>query len=79
MKKLCMMKLLGAPQLARFVNVREEEVERLVELVMESARESKAPDLSKELTTFTNNVICRMTMSTRCSGLPTTPKGSIRL
>ncbi|KAK3405578.1 hypothetical protein EUGRSUZ_K01819 [Eucalyptus grandis] len=74
-KKLCMTKLLGALQLERFVNVREEEVKRLVELVMESARGSKAPDLRKELTTFTNNVICRMMMSTRCSGTAHDAKG----
>ncbi|KAL3715834.1 hypothetical protein ACJRO7_007567 [Eucalyptus globulus] len=74
-KKLCMTKLLGAPQLERFVNVREEEVKRLVELVMESTRGSKAPDLRKELTTFTNNVICRMMMSTRCSGTAHGAKG----
>lgn len=68
MKKLCMTKLLAVPQLDKFLDVREEEVERLVKSVMESARGGKASDLSKELTTFTNNVICRMVMSTRCSG-----------
>ncbi|KAI3415175.1 uncharacterized protein J3R85_015354 [Psidium guajava] len=68
MKKLCMTKLLAVPQLESSLNVREEEVERLIGSVIESARGGKASDLSKELTTFTNNVICRMIMSTRCSG-----------
>lgn len=68
MKKLCMTKLLAVPQLEKFLDVREEEVERLIKSVIESAREGKTSDLSKELTTFTNNVICRMVMSTRCSG-----------
>ncbi|XP_048138667.1 3,9-dihydroxypterocarpan 6A-monooxygenase-like [Rhodamnia argentea] len=68
MKKLTMTRLLAVPQLERFLYVREEEVERLVGSVIESARRGTASDLSKELTTFTNNVICRMVMSTRCSG-----------
>ncbi|XP_030526040.1 3,9-dihydroxypterocarpan 6A-monooxygenase [Rhodamnia argentea] len=68
MKKLCMTRLLAVPQLESFLDVREEEVERLVRSVIESARGGKVSDLSKELTTFTNNVICRMVMSTRCSG-----------
>ncbi|KAL3715832.1 hypothetical protein ACJRO7_007565 [Eucalyptus globulus] len=68
MKKLCMTRLLAVPQLERFLDVREEEVQRLVKSVIGSARSGKASDLSKELATFSNNVICRMVMSTRCSG-----------
>ncbi|KAF8007164.1 hypothetical protein BT93_K1229 [Corymbia citriodora subsp. variegata] len=68
MKKLCMTRLLAVPQLEKFLNVREEEVQRLVESVVASARAGKASDLSKELMTFSNNMICRMVMSTRCSG-----------
>ncbi|KAF8007165.1 hypothetical protein BT93_K1230 [Corymbia citriodora subsp. variegata] len=75
MKKLCLTRLLGAPQLERFLDVREEEVQRLVESVIECLRAGKASDLSKELTTFSNNVICRMMMSTRCSGTENDAKG----
>ncbi|KAB1205677.1 Cytochrome P450 93A1 [Morella rubra] len=68
MKKLCMTKLLAVPQLDRSVNIRDEEIEKLVERVEKSSREGKPCDLSGELTTLTNNMICRMAMSTRCSG-----------
>ena len=68
MKKLCMTKLLAVPQLNHTVDIREEEVVKLVESVTKSSREGKACDLSHELTTLTNNTICRMAMSTRCSG-----------
>jgi hypothetical protein len=39
-----------------------------VERITQSWREGKACDLSSELTTLTNNTVCRMAMSTRCSG-----------
>ncbi|KAF8007166.1 hypothetical protein BT93_K1231 [Corymbia citriodora subsp. variegata] len=68
MKKLSMTRLLNVPQLNKFLDVRAEEVKRLVQSVMENTRGGKASDLSKELSKFTNNVICRMVMSTRCSG-----------
>ncbi|CAK7325412.1 unnamed protein product [Dovyalis caffra] len=68
MKKLCMTRLLAAPQLDKFADIREEEKVKLVESVMTCAREGKLCDLRKEFTAFTNNVICRMAMSTRCSG-----------
>ncbi|KAH0971975.1 hypothetical protein GBA52_024131 [Prunus armeniaca] len=68
MKKLCMNKLLAAPQLNLSVDIRTEEVANLVEKVTKRAREGQPCDLSSELTTLTNNTICRMVMSTRCSG-----------
>lgn len=68
MKKLCMTRLLAVPQLDRSVEIREQEVVKLLERVKTSAREGKAVDLSSELTTLTNNTVCRMAMSTRCSG-----------
>lgn len=52
----------------KFVDVREEEVERIVESVAKAARAGEPTDLSGEFTTLTNNIICRMAMSTRCMG-----------
>ncbi|KDO57269.1 hypothetical protein CISIN_1g045055mg, partial [Citrus sinensis] len=68
MKKLCMTRLLAVPQLDMFIDVREQEKIKLVESVMKCYREGKPCHLSSELTTLTNNTICRMAMSTRCSG-----------
>ncbi|KAJ6741876.1 FLAVONOID 3'-MONOOXYGENASE-RELATED [Salix viminalis] len=68
MKKLCMTRLLSVPQLDKFTDVLDEEKVKLVESVMGCAREGKLCDLNCEFTALTNNTICRMTMSTRCSG-----------
>ncbi|KAJ6699921.1 CYTOCHROME P450 FAMILY 712 SUBFAMILY A POLYPEPTIDE 1 [Salix purpurea] len=68
MKKLCMTRLLSFPQLDKFTDVLDEEKVKLVESVNGCAREGKLCDLNCELTALTNNTICRMTMSTRCSG-----------
>ncbi|KAK8649293.1 hypothetical protein V6N13_130023 [Hibiscus sabdariffa] len=68
MKKLCMTRLLAVPQLDKFANIRDQEKVKLVESVIKCCREGKTCDLSSEFTTLTNNTICRMTMSTRCSG-----------
>ncbi|KAK7849463.1 3,9-dihydroxypterocarpan 6A-monooxygenase [Quercus suber] len=57
-----------SPQLNHTIDIREEEVEKLMEKIIKISREGKACDLSSELTTLTNNIICRMAMSTRCSG-----------
>ncbi|KAK6244111.1 hypothetical protein QUC31_010520 [Theobroma cacao] len=68
MKKLCMTRLLAVPQLDLFTDIRDQEKVKLVESVMKCCKEGKPCDLSSELTTLTNNTICRMAMSTRCSG-----------
>ncbi|KAK6289671.1 hypothetical protein POUND7_001212 [Theobroma cacao] len=68
MKKLCMTRLLAVPQLDMFTDIRDQEKVKLVESVMKCCKERKPCDLSSELTTLTNNTICRMAMSTRCSG-----------
>ncbi|KAF3442604.1 hypothetical protein FNV43_RR16520 [Rhamnella rubrinervis] len=68
MKKLCMTRLLAVPQLDRSVEIREQELVKLLESVKTRAREGEAFDLSRGLTRLTNNTICRMAMSTRCSG-----------
>ncbi|KAL4273876.1 hypothetical protein GQ457_13G011450 [Hibiscus cannabinus] len=68
MKKLCMTRLLAVPQLDKFADIRDQEKVKLVESVMKCCGEGKTCDLSSELTTLTNNTICRTAMSTRCSG-----------
>ncbi|KAJ9686657.1 hypothetical protein PVL29_015501 [Vitis rotundifolia] len=67
MKKLCLTKLLAAPTLDRLIHIREEEMEKLMDTLIQRSRKGEASDLSKELTTLTSNIICRMAMSTRCS------------
>ncbi|KAK9128581.1 hypothetical protein Syun_017378 [Stephania yunnanensis] len=67
MKRLCMSKLMSASQLDRFMDVRREEMKKLLESLAKSSKESSAVDLGAELTTMTNNVLSRMVMSTRCS------------
>ncbi|KAK3219932.1 hypothetical protein Dsin_013902 [Dipteronia sinensis] len=68
MKKLCMTRLLSVPQLDRFADVREEEKIKLVESVMKCCIQGQPCDLTTEFIALTNNTICRMAMSTRCSG-----------
>ncbi|PKI42863.1 hypothetical protein CRG98_036661 [Punica granatum] len=68
MKKLCMTRLLAVPQLDKFIDVREDEVVRIMESVARAARRGETSDLSGEFTRLTNNMICRMAMSARCSG-----------
>uniref|UniRef100_F6HII2 3,9-dihydroxypterocarpan 6A-monooxygenase n=1 Tax=Vitis vinifera TaxID=29760 RepID=F6HII2_VITVI len=67
MKKLCLTKLLAAPTLDRLIHIREEEMGKLMDTLIQRSRKGEASDLSKELTTLTSNIICRMAMSTRCS------------
>ncbi|CAH8265670.1 unnamed protein product [Arabidopsis lyrata] len=68
MKKLCMTKLLAVPQLEKFADIREEEKLKLIESVANCCGEGLPCDLSSQFIKYTNNVICRMAMSTRCSG-----------
>ncbi|CAL1375787.1 unnamed protein product [Linum trigynum] len=67
-KKLCVTELLSTRQLDRSRSVRREEVERLLRKLVAKSEEKAAADLSVELMSLTNNVTCRMAMSTRCSG-----------
>ncbi|CAL1389281.1 unnamed protein product [Linum trigynum] len=68
MKKLSMTRLLSVPQLRLFADVIDDEKVRLVASVAGRAAQGSICDLSRALTTMTNNTICRMVMSTRCSG-----------
>ncbi|KAK7285534.1 hypothetical protein RJT34_20308 [Clitoria ternatea] len=66
MKKLCVTQLLSCSQLGRFVHVREEEIKKLLKTLLLCSAEDRALDLSLELTALTNNIMCRMAMSTTC-------------
>ncbi|CAK7342386.1 unnamed protein product [Dovyalis caffra] len=66
MKKLCMTRLLATSQLNQLVHVREEEIMKLVESLINFSREGRSCNLKQEFMTMTNSVICRMAMSTRC-------------
>ncbi|CAN0927702.1 3,9-dihydroxypterocarpan 6A-monooxygenase [Linum grandiflorum] len=68
MKKLSMTWLLSAPQLRLFADVVDEEKVRLVESATKCAADGSLFNLLMEFTRLTNNTICRMAMSTRCSG-----------
>nr|DAD24821.1 TPA_asm: hypothetical protein HUJ06_026285 [Nelumbo nucifera] len=68
MKKLCMTELLADRQLAGFVGVKQEEIRHFLRRLLESSESGKPVDVGAELTRLTNNIICRMAMTTRCSG-----------
>ncbi|KAK9290347.1 hypothetical protein L1049_008514 [Liquidambar formosana] len=67
LKKLCMNELLSSSQINRSIHIREEEILKLLESLMKNSKKGEFCDLSMVLTAMTNNVICRMAMSTRCS------------
>lgn len=67
MKKLCMTKLFAGPQLERFNQIREQELENLLKSLLKSSGEGEESDLSTELTALTNNLLCRMALSKKCS------------
>ncbi|XLS96237.1 hypothetical protein HN51_038972, partial [Arachis hypogaea] len=66
MKKLCVTQLLSSSQLGRFMHVREQEIKKLLKSLMVCSSEGRECDLGFELTTLTNNILCRMAMSTTC-------------
>ncbi|KAA8517018.1 hypothetical protein F0562_017164 [Nyssa sinensis] len=68
MKKICMTKLLSAPQLNRFADIRKQEMTKFLETLVKCSKDAEACNLGAEIMTMTNNTICRMAMSTRCSG-----------
>ncbi|KDP43439.1 hypothetical protein JCGZ_16726 [Jatropha curcas] len=68
MRKLCVTELLGIRQVERFIDVRNEEIQkRFLKKLLEKAHRNENLDLGKELMKLTNNIICRMVMGTRCS------------
>ncbi|XP_039125664.1 cytochrome P450 93A3-like [Dioscorea cayenensis subsp. rotundata] len=67
MKKLSMSQLLGGQTLEQLNFIRKEEVVRFLRILQMKAKEKMKVDLSGDLIRMSNNVICRMTMSRRCS------------
>lgn len=66
MKKLCVTQLLSSSLLGRFMHIREHEIHKLLKSLMVCSSEGRASNLSLELTTLTNNILCRMAMSNSC-------------
>ncbi|OMO66348.1 Cytochrome P450 [Corchorus olitorius] len=67
MKKLCMTRLLCTPQLNQFSHIRDQELTKLLQYLIKVSTENESCDLSEPLTALSNNVICRMAMSTNPS------------
>lgn len=68
LKKICMTELLSTTQLNRSMDIRKQEIMKLLEVVLKCSGRREACNLGAELMNMTNNIICRLTMSTRCSG-----------
>lgn len=66
-KKLCVTELLSVSQVNRFADIRREEKIKILETLVKCGKERKACNFGKEMMILTNNIICRMTMSSRCS------------
>ncbi|OMP07591.1 Cytochrome P450 [Corchorus olitorius] len=67
MKKLCITELLSPRQIERSRAVRHQEITKFLRQLIQSAAKTEVADVSALLTKLTNNTICRMVMSTRCS------------
>ncbi|KAL3537355.1 hypothetical protein ACH5RR_000721 [Cinchona calisaya] len=66
-KKLCITKLLGPHSLGASRGIRKEELHCFLQKILDSAASMKPVNAGLELFKITNNTICRMIMSTRCS------------
>lgn len=67
-KKLCITKLFSPKKLSKFSRIREEEIMWFLRSLLEKSRVGELADIEALITALTNNIICRMAMSTRCSG-----------
>ncbi|KAE8673358.1 putative Cytochrome P450, family 93, subfamily D, polypeptide 1 [Hibiscus syriacus] len=68
-RKLCMTELLGSRTLDRLLSIRRDEMNIFVRLIREKAETGEAVDIGAELMKLTNNVISRMLLGKRCSGI----------
>ncbi|KAK1408560.1 hypothetical protein QVD17_40440 [Tagetes erecta] len=66
-KKLSTVELLSNQNLNRFLPIRTREIQELVEIIMAKAKEKESVNMTEELLKVSNNVICQMMMSVRCS------------
>ncbi|KAI3749989.1 hypothetical protein L2E82_20613 [Cichorium intybus] len=67
-KKLSTVELLGNQNLGHFLPIRTQEIHELLQTLMEKSKRNESVNLTEELLKLTNNVICQMMMSIRCSG-----------
>ncbi|KAL2535101.1 Cytochrome [Abeliophyllum distichum] len=67
LKKICMMEILSTQQINRFADIRKEEMMDLLRIFLKRSEEGEGCDVGVEFMAMTNNLISRMTMSTRCS------------
>ncbi|XP_050209069.1 cytochrome P450 93A3-like [Mercurialis annua] len=67
MKQICMTQLLGGQTLDRFLELRRQEIDIFLKLMLRKSYEVQEVNLGEELMTLSNNIISRMTMSKRCS------------
>ncbi|KAF9597323.1 hypothetical protein IFM89_017226 [Coptis chinensis] len=68
MKKLCITELFSTKKLNYFSTIRHEEIRFFLISLLEKSKLDEPIDMEVALTALTNNIICRMAMSTRCSG-----------
>ncbi|KAG5252814.1 cytochrome P450 family protein [Salix suchowensis] len=73
MKKLCMTKLFGGPQLDRFFQIREQETLKLLKSLVDKSREGKPCDIGEELSVFASAISCRMVIGNICVENPNLP------
>ncbi|KAJ6316706.1 hypothetical protein OIU78_019898 [Salix suchowensis] len=73
MKKLCMTKLFGGPQLDRFFQIREQETLKLLKSLVDKSTEGKPCDIGEELSVFASAISCRMVIGNICVENPTLP------
>nr|AGK85254.1 flavone synthase II [Erigeron breviscapus] len=67
-KKLSTVELLGNQNLGHFLPIRTNEIKELFQTLLIKSERKESVNLSEELLKLTNNVICQMMMSIRCSG-----------
>ncbi|CAN4116477.1 unnamed protein product [Withania somnifera] len=67
LKKICMTEILSAQQISKFADVRKEEMMKLLEFFVKCSERGDACDVGIQLMAMTNNLICRLSMSTRTS------------
>ncbi|KAI4330490.1 hypothetical protein MLD38_028776 [Melastoma candidum] len=66
-KKLCMTKLLGGPTLDLLRPIRAEEINNFLGRLLRKATAKESIEIWGELVRMTNNIICRMALSRKCS------------
>ncbi|XP_019186318.1 PREDICTED: 3,9-dihydroxypterocarpan 6A-monooxygenase-like isoform X2 [Ipomoea nil] len=67
LKKICMVEILSPQQINRFGDVRHEEMMKLLECFLGCAEKGESCDVGIRFMAMTNNLVCRLMMSTRCS------------